>query len=48
MKLINRIWQFVAHIAYVITKIDELIEQVKVFRSWLFDDEPEKNKKNKM
>jgi hypothetical protein len=45
IKFLYIIWQFIAHAAYVVTKIDELIEQGKTFWKWLIgeDDEEDKN-----
>ena len=41
MKIIYWIWQFIAHLAYVITKIDEVFEQLKIFWDFLFGEDPD-------
>ena len=50
LKILTNIWDFIAHLAWVITKIDEFIDQAKIFRDYLRGDddiEPDEKPKRK-
>lgn len=39
IKILCKIWDFIAHVAWLITKMDELFDQVKIFWEYLFSDD---------